>query len=328
MDSGTNNLKPLLTIAIPTWNRAKTLDKALTCLIPQLCEFENEIQLIVSDNASTDETDIVVNKHKNENSKITFISNRNEENIQFFGNLSKCRELANGKYIWILSDDDFVKENLIRELITRLKGSNQCACVYLKNDLKLETFKSSIVSKEKLIEVENYSLGLISAVIFLNNKQNDKFLLNTYFESPFLGFIFLLNSFNYSNEAIIITGKCLIGANEKPIGYNFFDIFINGMKDVIDYMNKLNFPPRIVKKFRTSYLLNFILPIYFLYKAEGKLKFTQSELSPITDVNKWMSNEYSDLLSYWLYFFPVTITPNFVLLSGLKIRRKIKRAKR
>ncbi len=28
MDSGTNNLKPLLTIAIPTWNRAKTLDKA------------------------------------------------------------------------------------------------------------------------------------------------------------------------------------------------------------------------------------------------------------------------------------------------------------
>lgn len=41
MESGIDNIQPLLTIAIPTWNRADTLDNALTNLIPQLYGFEN-----------------------------------------------------------------------------------------------------------------------------------------------------------------------------------------------------------------------------------------------------------------------------------------------
>ena len=325
MGSGINNIQPILTIAIPTWNRASTLEKALEVLLPQVIPFKGIIEVVISDNASDDNTNRIIENEIIKNQGLNIVYNRNSENLQFFGNFRKCRELAKGQYLWILSDDDFIKENLISEVILQLNDLHKYACFYLKNNPKAEQFKSFIVNKEELIGKENYSLGLISAVIFLNNKQNDELLFYTYYKSPFIGFIFLLNSFNYNNTAMIIEGKCLIGANVKPIGYNFFDTFINGMKDVVDYLNKLNFPKKVIKRFRIQYLLNFIRPIYLVYKAEGKLKFTNTDLSPIVKINKWISNQNSDLRSYWFYFYPITIIPNFVLLTGLKFRRKIKR---
>lgn len=324
MVSGINKEKPLLTIAIPTWNRAETLDKALAHLIPQLYGFENEIELVISDNASSDNTNEVISRCKNANQQLNFIHNRNEVNIQFFGNFSKCMELATGKYIWILSDDDFVYDKIVEEIVVNIKKSNQFSCFFLKNNLNLSFIKTTLISNEVLLENENYSLGLISSVIFLNNKDNDKFLLDKYFKSPFIGFIFLLNSFNYNNESLILEGKCLMGANTKPTGYNFFDVFVNGMNDVINYMAAINISPKVISHFRTSYLLKFIRPIYLLYKAERKLTFTNGDLSPISDINKWISRSYSNLSGYWLFFYPFTLIPGNILNIGLKMKRKIK----
>ena len=53
----------LLTIAIPTNNRAKYLDKSLTHFTKQLSISNKNIDLIVSDNCSSDNTEEVVNKY-------------------------------------------------------------------------------------------------------------------------------------------------------------------------------------------------------------------------------------------------------------------------
>jgi len=178
---------------------------------------------------------------------------------------------------------------------------------------------------EKLLRKENFSLTLISAVIFLNNKSNDKFLLDKYFKSPWIGFIFLLNSFNYKRESLMLEGKCLMGANAIPTGYNFFDVYVNDMNKVINYMDSIEISSKVVRHFRTSYLLKFILPIYLLYKAENKLKFTNGELSSITVVNSWISKGYNSLASYWFFFYPFTIISGKILNIGLKMKRKIKK---
>ena len=48
--------KPLLTLAIPTYNRSAELQAMLVVLLPQLAGHD-EIDLYVSDNGSTDETE-------------------------------------------------------------------------------------------------------------------------------------------------------------------------------------------------------------------------------------------------------------------------------
>ena len=52
-----------LTIAIPTFNRANYLNKSLECIVSQLNAFSN-VELIVIDNASTDETYKVCQKYE------------------------------------------------------------------------------------------------------------------------------------------------------------------------------------------------------------------------------------------------------------------------
>ena len=55
-------MNKLLTIAIPTYNRAALLDKQLAWLAIAIKGFESECEIIISDNCSTDNTPGVVKK--------------------------------------------------------------------------------------------------------------------------------------------------------------------------------------------------------------------------------------------------------------------------
>jgi glycosyltransferase involved in cell wall biosynthesis len=53
------NDRPFLTIAISTYNRSAFLSELLSCLFDQ-CKSDPRLEVLVSDNASTDETSAVV----------------------------------------------------------------------------------------------------------------------------------------------------------------------------------------------------------------------------------------------------------------------------
>ena len=84
----------LLTIAIPTWNRSALLDELLLELISQITTFhlENSIEIVVSDNNSTDNTSIICEAHvQNYN---FFKYNRNSRNLGAKINVIKALCLA------------------------------------------------------------------------------------------------------------------------------------------------------------------------------------------------------------------------------------------
>lgn len=97
--------RPLLTIAIPTYNRASRLAGLLECLRPQLLA-EHRVELIVSDNASTDDTPQVIASAVDRGLRVHHV--RNPSNIGADRNFLQCFQLATGKYFWLLGDDDYV----------------------------------------------------------------------------------------------------------------------------------------------------------------------------------------------------------------------------
>jgi abequosyltransferase len=330
MEFGTGNEPPILSIAIPTWNRCKSLNSALNYLLMQINNFSKEIEIIISDNGSDDDTAKVVAMYIKQYPQLKIIGNRNATNLGFYGNLMKCRELSSGKFFWVLSDDDYVVEGLITEIIRNISLAKEVAVVYLKNNLLQKDLKSYKLNRDQLLIQEGFKIGLISSVLFLNNKEHDEFIYQGYPNNAFLGFIFLLNAFNFSDEVIVIEGNCLKAANAKPKGYNFFDIFINHMQQVIEYMHFIRFPKKIIDKYRCTYLKNFIGPYYLLYKGEKALKFgdfKNSEIASIHDVEMWTHKAYADLNCYWLYFYPLRLTPSFLFASALKIRSKLLKRK-
>nr|WP_294943016.1 glycosyltransferase family 2 protein [uncultured Mucilaginibacter sp.] len=316
--------KPILTIAIPTWNRGATLDKALDHIMPQIGYYTNEIEIIVSDNASEDNTEEIVTNQHLKYPGTRFIYNKNEINVGFFGNCKKCKEISTGEYMWLLSDDDFVCPGVIKAIINALTSKEDTAIIYLKNNPEYEIHKLNFYEKEDIIKNETFNMGLISSIIFFNRKDNDGELFSKFKGAPFMGFIFLLNAFNFKNKAAVIEGNCLLGAMAVPTGYNYFDVFINGMNDVLAYMKQIKISKNVILKFRESYLLKFLLPIYGKFKIENGLSFGKFETSDIKTINSWLQRSYGDLFYFWAVFYPFMIFPPSFSKFALKFKRKFK----
>jgi glycosyltransferase involved in cell wall biosynthesis len=97
--------RPLLTIAIPTYNRAGCLKELLSVLADQLKD-ELRVELIISDNASPDDTSSVVQDFLARGLRARYI--RNAQNVGADANFLQCFEQALGKYVWLFSDDDLI----------------------------------------------------------------------------------------------------------------------------------------------------------------------------------------------------------------------------
>jgi glycosyltransferase involved in cell wall biosynthesis len=111
------NEKLLLTIAIPTYNRAKCLDRLLGVLLKQLYG-ESRVEVIVSDNASTDNTPAVVEAYRLQGLEIHYL--RNEDNRGPDFNILQCYEQAAGNYVWIFSDDDLIAPGTLKRVLAAL----------------------------------------------------------------------------------------------------------------------------------------------------------------------------------------------------------------
>lgn len=90
------------TIAIPTFNRARWLKGAVLAALAQTYQ---DFEVIVSDNASTDETQSVLAQFDDKRLRVI----RHERNLGIAGNWNACLAEARGEYIAVVPDDDRVQ---------------------------------------------------------------------------------------------------------------------------------------------------------------------------------------------------------------------------
>ena len=87
-----------ISICIPTYNRAKHLKNCLhSILLNSDLDLDN-IQICVSDNCSTDETELIMVQSQDElNIKYT----KNDKNYGLAKNILKVVEMADGEFVWL-----------------------------------------------------------------------------------------------------------------------------------------------------------------------------------------------------------------------------------
>lgn len=108
---------PLLSICITTYNRGDFIGATLATIVDQLGP---DVELVIVDGASTDNTSVVVASFANEAAGIRYF--REAHNSGFDADLEKAIGYASGEYCWLLSDDDFVRADAVRNIIDALKG--------------------------------------------------------------------------------------------------------------------------------------------------------------------------------------------------------------
>lgn len=112
---------PILSICIPTYNRAGCLKQNLENIISQFGDtgVKDSVEVVISDNASTDNTAEVVRLFQEKFSNIKFF--RNEKNLLFDRNLLNVIEKSSGEYCLTLGDDDALFPDSLAKIIDKIK---------------------------------------------------------------------------------------------------------------------------------------------------------------------------------------------------------------
>jgi len=125
-------MSKLLTIAIPTYNRAQPLDRQLMWLATEILGYEDDCEIIITDNCSTDNTEEILEKWRLVlGSRISFTYHCNEENIGETANIVSCLRKATGKFVWSLGDDDSVQNGTVGYLLSKIREHSDLSVILL-----------------------------------------------------------------------------------------------------------------------------------------------------------------------------------------------------
>jgi glycosyltransferase involved in cell wall biosynthesis len=280
---------PLLSICLPTYNRADLLQLALHSLVPQIEECKGEVELIISDNASSDNTYEVV-KEALECKYIHYYCNN--ENIGAVKNMVLLtNELANGEYCWIIGDDDMVNRKKLSKILNILRNNRNldyfyvnyyCKSIEERNDLILKSGSSYLPSSrecmfsdysegklsrlENLLEFQSENLsGLFTAVV-CHILRRSKWIEYSKVLQFGDGLMFSSLDTTYPHLKVVVSamyGKpvyyigdpcILLGQGSQEWSDYLPMLFISRLNDVLDLYIKLGINEKVINHYKTYFL--------------------------------------------------------------------------
>jgi glycosyltransferase involved in cell wall biosynthesis len=119
-----SNSNPLVSIGIPTYNRAT--GNLLRVIERSLGQTYKNIEVIVSDNCSSDNTPELVQSIKDP--RMRYI--RQETNIGPNNNFNYCLNQARGEYFLLFHDDDMIDEDFVEACIASLQAGQSVGAIF------------------------------------------------------------------------------------------------------------------------------------------------------------------------------------------------------
>lgn len=183
---------PKVSVIICSYNRASLLPRAIDSVLSQ--DFK-DFELIIIDDASTDETEALISSYVAKDSRIRYY--KNDFNIGIVNSRNQAVNLAKAEYIAMLDSDDW----------------------WLKNDK---------LSKQVKFLDEHLSVGLVGTMALCYNA-DDNFIKEQLFESKsekIKSKILYKNQFNQSSVMFRKTAYTIVGGYNKDLvvaeGLEFF----------------------------------------------------------------------------------------------------------
>lgn len=131
--------EPLVSIGLPTYNRVSCLEQAIESVLAQTY---SRLELVVSDNASTDATASLCEAFCARDTRVRYV--RQETNLGATENFRSVLRRAQGPFFMWLGDDDWLDPDYIAECMTILRQQPDHALVcgqarYFEADVPTQT---------------------------------------------------------------------------------------------------------------------------------------------------------------------------------------------
>lgn len=258
--------EPLLTISIPTFNRAAYLDTCLHSIFSQLGEeYINDVEIIISNNASTDSTPEIVKKYE----KFPFTYIEHKESIGG-DNLAYCFEKAKGKYAWVFGDDDFLLPGTLAQIISILK-KDEIGVLYLNNlwyddvaDVKIQTFNkinyTTFDDPWAFYDKVNYWVTFITSNIVNKKALDVADWFNKFEGSNFRQLSWTISAIFKVKKNVFISDQILACKANNSGGYSLFKVFGKDINLILDYYVKHGYNKKVKTIVNNNLLLSFFPP--------------------------------------------------------------------
>jgi len=304
---------PILTVAIPTYNRSKTLEK----IIQELKNQPNQnFILLISDDRSPDETGKMVKKYQKQMPNLVY--HRNEVNLGYSGNVCRLYEIATTRYIWYVCDDDTILPNAVGDVIAALNKYEPVVAVFNTSwvnaygqELVAGVSKDEIYTSEKQMETYQplmrmtfLSIDVFERRIPLDEIKKTDYKDNIFFQVT-LGLMLLEDKFKF----------CEISRNviHRNVGYKYGEFFkfylIDQFKAI--FIIKHNFDKQKFINWAIRHL-----PVALELYLSQKLGLFKYNGSPTRKTIRTMIRYYG-IYSLAVAMFPIIylFTPTFLLKS-------------
>lgn len=232
--------RDLISIIVPVYNVQEYLKNCINSILNQ--SYKN-IEIILVDDGSTDESSSICDLYVKKDNRIKVIHKEN-------GGLSDARNVgiksARGKYITFVDSDDYLDENYVKALYILITENNSdIACSRMK---KTDSLNDKIINKNEKINIYN-SIDAIKEILYQRNIDNSapsKLFKKDLFENILfpVGYAFedldtMYKLFLQANKIVSTTNNYyLYYQRQGSILHTVKDKTINDLLTIIDNMNK------------------------------------------------------------------------------------------
>ncbi|SFS00099.1 Glycosyltransferase involved in cell wall bisynthesis [Granulicella pectinivorans] len=306
--------QPILTIAIPTYNRADLLESLLAVLTPQLAAHA-DVELLILDNGSTDNTPAVAALYATPQTRI----HRHPENIGSDANFISAFQQARGRYFWLCGDDDIpvppAVDNLMHHLRTR-----ELDLVYLTSygfrenwvtERQEDPFQRSfhtITDPRHLTIVVNMMFTFISGMVINRNRllalQDEGLRIED--PSAFLGtnltqLSWTLPLLRRHRQSLVLWNRPIAARQGHNGGYALAQVFGERLVE----LTQRCLPDRLdLARLITNFAIRRWFPsIIYDIRATGNQTFE------LDKAHATLSRVFGGNPRYWLFTYPVLVLP-------------------
>jgi glycosyltransferase involved in cell wall biosynthesis len=317
----------LLTIAIPTYNRAGYLDLCLQQICNQIKEYEDRIELIVSNNCSPDHTEDIVKKYIDAGYKIRYNKNPINNGER---NFVTCLGLSRGKYMLIFGDDDVLLDGSLKKIMDLL-SKDEYGIVYLKsygyavsyNTEKPKTLQNGYFVHTNLasfIEKVNYNFTFITGNIFNKSLIKTSIDFDKYDNTNMIQLSWIFEVLFNAKKNVYYNEFLVAAKIDNAGGYNLCRVFGTNFNKVFNLFNSdKHYDPSYFAIINRELLYHFF-PNWILKLRRTKTKFIHE------DYFKELKPNFKKYLYFWAWTVPIIVLPvplAYPWLILAKVYRKI-----
>jgi glycosyltransferase involved in cell wall biosynthesis len=159
-------MNPKLSIGIPVYNGAQTIKATLKSIVSQL---RDGVEIVISDNASEDNTPQIIEKFKEQYNQIIYF--RNNNNVGADKNIDLCVRRSRSKFVWLFADDDIMVHGGIEKILGVIDNHPEVCEIYADSLKPFTVLKEDYFcnSGDDFFAIIKYRCGGLSSNIVNKN---------------------------------------------------------------------------------------------------------------------------------------------------------------